>query len=261
MFSVVAALIVGVFMVAPLVIVVPVSFSTGFSYAFPPPGYWLGYYKVFFNSEDWLISILNSLIIGTGTTIVTMLLVIPLSLGYVRYKFGGKAIVNQLILFPLIVPAIVSALGYFGFLANFGLTGTHVGVIIAHSAGAVPISFLVLSAALKGFDRNLERAAMGLGSGPLRTFLWVTLPILRPGIAVGALFAFLHSFNDTVVAIFISGRNAGTLPKKMWESIQFEADPVMAVVSTLLTGLVLIGVLVPMLARQRRTMERPREAV
>ena len=254
MFAVIAALIVGAFMAAPLVIVFPMSFSTGFTYAFPPPGYWLGYYKVFFTSDAWLESILNSLIIGTGTTIVTMLLVVPLSIGYVRYKFSGKKLVNQLILFPLIVPAIVSALGYFGFLANLGLVGTHLGVIIAHSAAAIPISFLVLSAALKGFDRNLERAAMGLGSGPLRTFLWVTLPILWPGIAVGALFAFLSSFNDTVVAIFISGRNAGTLPKKMWESIQFEADPVMAVVSTLLTGVVLIGVLVPMLLRQRRTM-------
>ena len=109
----------------------------------------------------------------------------------------------------------------------------------------------MIAAALKGFDRNLERAAMSAGAGPLRTFLWVTLPVLRPGILVGALFAFLHSFNEAVVAIFIAGRDASTLPKKMFESIRLESDPVIAVVSTLLTGAVLLGVLVSLLFRQR----------
>ncbi len=105
-------------------------------------------------------------------------------------------------------------------------------MIIAHSVLSIPVAFLVISAALKGFDRNLERAAMSAGAGPLRTFFWVTLPVLRPGILVGALFAFLHSFNEAVVAIFIAGRDAATLPKKMFESIRLESDPVIAVVST-----------------------------
>ena len=105
-------------------------------------------------------------------------------------------------------------------------------MIIAHSVLSIPVAFLVIAAALKGFDRNLERAAMSAGAGPLRTFLWVTLPVLRPGILVGALFAFLHSFNEAVVAIFIAGRDASTLPKKMFESIRLESDPVIAVVST-----------------------------
>ncbi len=123
--------------------------------------------------------------------------------------------------------------------------------MIAHSVLAVPVAFLVISAALKGFDRNLERAAMSAGAGPLRTFLWVTLPVLRPGILVGALFAFLNSFNEAVVAIFIGGRDAATLPKKMFESIRLESDPVIAVVSTLLTGAVLIGVLLPLAFRRK----------
>ena len=88
------------------------------------------------------------------------------------------------------------------------LVGTHAGMIIAHSVLSIPVAFLVIAAALKGFDRNLERAAMSAGAGPLRTFFWVTLPVLRPGILVGALFAFLHSFNEAVVAIFIAGRDA-----------------------------------------------------
>src|SRR5262249_17843943 len=127
----------------------------------------------------------------------------------------------------------------------------HAGMIIAHSVLSIPVAFLVIAAALKGFDRNLERAAMSAGAGPLRTFLWVTLPVLRPGILVGALFAFLHSFNEPVVAIFIAGRDASTLPKKMFESIRLESDPVIAVVSTLLTGAVLLGVLISLFFRPR----------
>jgi putative spermidine/putrescine transport system permease protein len=152
---------------------------------------------------------------------------------------------------PLIVPAVVSALGYYSFLSPMRLVGTHAGMIIAHSVLSIPVAFLVIAAALKGFDRNLERAAMSAGAGPLRTFLWVTLPVLRPGILVGALFAFLHSFNEAVVAIFIAGRDASTLPKKMFESIRLESDPVIAVVSSLLTGAVLLGVLVSLFFRQR----------
>jgi putative spermidine/putrescine transport system permease protein len=146
---------------------------------------------------------------------------------------------------------VVSALGYYGLFARIHLVGTHLGMIIAHSVLSIPVVFLVVAASLKGFDRNLERAAYNAGAGPLRTFLWVTLPVLRPGILVGALFAFLHSFNEAVVAIFIGGRDAVTLPKKMFESIRLESDPVLAVVSTLLTGAMLAGVLVVVFIRRR----------
>jgi putative spermidine/putrescine transport system permease protein len=247
----VLAVLVAVFLAAPLFVVVPMSFSTAVSFEFPPPGYWLGYYRAFADDESWLIPTANSLAIALGTMVATLLLVIPAAFGYVRYRFAGKGLANQLMLLPLIVPHLVSALGYYGFLGKLGLTGTHLGVIIAHTVLSVPVAFLVICAALKGFDRNLERAAMSAGAGPLRTFLYVTLPVLRPGILVGALFAFLSSFNEAVVAIFIGGRDAATLPKKMFESIRLESDPVIAVVSTLLTGAVLLGVLIPLLFRRR----------
>ncbi|MBI3513918.1 MAG: ABC transporter permease [Proteobacteria bacterium] len=227
------------------------SFSTAISFEFPPPGYWLGYYRAFAADETWLIPTANSFVIALGTMAATMLLVIPAAFGFVRYRFTGKGVVNQLLMLPLIVPHLVSALGYYGFLARLQLTGTHLGVIIAHTVLSVPVAFLVICAALKGFDRNLERAAMSAGAGPLRTFLYVTLPVLRPGILVGALFAFLSSFNEAVVAIFIGGRDAATLPKKMFESIRLESDPIIAVVSTLLTGAVLLGVLIPLFFRRR----------
>jgi putative spermidine/putrescine transport system permease protein len=180
-----------------------------------------------------------------------MLLVLPACFAFVRNRFVGKGLVNQLFLLPLIVPPVVSALGYYGFLSRLRIVGTHAGLIVAHTALAMPVSFLVICAALKGYDRNLERAAMSAGAGPLRTFLWVTLPVLRPGILVGALFAFLQSFNEAVVAIFISGRDAATLPKKMFESIRLESDPIIAVVSSLLTGAVLLGAVIPLLFRRK----------
>ena len=127
-------------------------------------------------------------------------------------------------------------------------------MILAHTALSVPVAMLAITATLKGFDRNLERAAMSAGAGPLRTFWWVTLPVLRPGILVGALFAFLHSFDETVVALFIAGREASTLPKKMFESVRLETDPVISVVSTLLVTAVMLGSLIVLAvsARSRR---------
>jgi len=246
-----AALLVALFLVTPILIVVPMSFSTAISFQFPPPGYSLRYYAQYFTSDEWLEPTLNSLIIAVGAMALTMLLVVPAAFGYVRYRFRGKSLLNFLIMSPLIVPHVVSALAYYGFLGRVRLTGTIPGVIAAHGVLAVPVAFLVISATLKGFDRNLERAAMSSGAGPFRTFFHVTLPVLRPGMLVGALFAFLSSFNEAVVALFIGGRGAVTLPRKMYESIRLESDPVIAVVSTLLVSAVVLGVLISVFMRGR----------
>ena len=249
--ALVLAVLGALFLLAPILIVVPMSFSTAISFAFPPPGYWLGYYAKYFTSEEWLEPTLNSVIIALGAMILTMLLVVPAAFGYVRYRFRGKSLVNLLIMAPLIVPHVVNALAYYGFLGRAKLTGTVLGVMVAHGMLAVPVAFLVISATLKGFDQNLERAAMSSGAGPFRTFVHVTLPVLRPGMLVGALFAFLSSFNEAVVAIFIGGRGAVTLPKKMYESIRLESDPIIAVVSTLLVSVIVLGVLISMFLRRR----------
>lgn len=251
MLPLILAVLAALFLIAPILIVVPMSFSTAISFQFPPPAYWVGYYQKYFTSEEWLEPTLNSVIIAFGAMAFTMLLVIPASFGYVRYRFRGKSLVNLLIMSPLIVPHVVSALAYYGFLGRMKLTGTHLGIIVAHGVLAVPVAFLVISATLKGFDRNLERAAMSAGAGPFRTFFHVTLPVLRPGMLVGALFAFLFSFNEAVVALFIGGRGATTLPKKMYESIRLESDPVIAVVSTLLVSAVVLGVLIAVFLRRR----------
>ncbi|HWK65815.1 MAG TPA: ABC transporter permease [Rhizobiaceae bacterium] len=241
-----------VFIAAPLVIVVPMSFSEARSLQFPPPGYWLGYYRAYFTDVSWLVPTWNSILIASATTVLTMALVVPATFALVRHRFRGKSIADLMMLMPLAVPHIVMAVGYYSYFGDLGIVHTHLGVILAHTCLSVPIAFLVLSANLKGFDRTLERAAQSLGASPTRTFIHVTLPILRPGLVISALFAFIQSFDETVVAIFISGRGAETLPRKMFDSIRQEADPVIAVISTLLFAAVLIGLTAPLLLSRWR---------
>ncbi|KAB1120244.1 ABC transporter permease [Neorhizobium galegae] len=248
-----AGFIVVLFIAAPLVIVVPMSFSNASSLQFPPPGYWLGYYRAYFTNADWLIPTWNSILIATATTILTMALVVPATFALVRHKFRGKGFADLMMLMPMAVPHIVMAVGYYSYFGDLGLVHSHLGVILAHTCLSVPIAFLVLSANLKGFDRNLERAAQSLGASPAKTFLHVTLPILRPGLVISSLFAFIQSFDETVVAIFISGRDAETLPRKMFDSIRQEADPVIAVISTLLFVVVLVGIAAPYFASALRS--------
>lgn len=243
------ALIVAFFVVGPLLIVVPMSFSTATSFEFPPPGYWLGYYRAFFADARWTQPVINSIGIGLATMLLTMALVIPASFAMVRQRFFGRSMVNLILMMPMIVPHIVMALGYYSYFSHLKIIHSPLGVVLAHTCLSVPVSYLIIAAALKGFDRNLERAAMNLGAGPLRTFWEVTFPVLRPGFLVGGLFAFIHSFDEAVVAIFISGQAASTLPRKMFDSIRIEADPIISVVSTLLFGVVLLAVLSPLIWR------------
>jgi len=246
-----------IFVAAPLVIVIPMSFSNARSLQFPPPGYWLGYYQAYFTDWSWLRPTWNSILIATATTVLTMVLVVPATFALVRHRFRGKGIADLMMLMPLAVPHIVMAVGYYSYFGAVGIVHTHLGVILAHTCLSVPIAFLVLSANLKGFDRTLERAALSLGASPTRTFIHITLPILRPGLIISALFAFIQSFDETVVAIFISGRDAETLPRKMFDSIRQEADPVIAVISTLLFLAVIVGVTAPLvIARIRNRRAR-----
>lgn len=242
-------LLVVLFIAAPLVIVVPMSLSTSPSLQFPPPGLWLGYYEQYFQDMSWLRPTWNSVVIALANTVLTMLLVVPATFALVRHKFWGKGLANIMMMMPMAVPHIVMAIGYYNYFGQLGIIFSKTGVVLAHTCLSVPITFLVLSANLKGFDLTLERAARSLGATPAQTFLHVTLPILRPGLLISSLFAFIQSFDETVVAIFISGRDAETLPRKMFDSIRQEADPVIAVISSLLFLIVLAALLAPLVLR------------
>ena len=245
------AVAVAAFLIAPVIVVVPMSFTAAQSMQFPPPAYSLALYRNYFSDPEWLLPTVNSIAIAAGTMVLTLCLAIPAGFGLLRSRIRARAGIDVLLMSPVMVPLILSALAYYRFLAPLGLVGTRFGVMLAHTALALPVTLLTLSAGFKSFDRNLVRAAMSAGAGPLRTFLFVTFPVLRPTILVGALFAFLSSFDETVVALFIAGRDATTLPKKMFQSIRLEADPVISVVSTLLFALVLVILATTALLRRR----------
>ena len=241
---IIAGLIVAIFVIAPIGIVVPMSLSSSPSLEFPPPGYWFGHYRAFFRDVTWTGPMINSIVTAVGTTILTMLVVTPAAFAMVRHRFRGRSLLNLLLLTPLVVPHIVMAVGYYSYFARLGLMQTYTGVILAHTALNAPLVFLTVSAALKGYDRNLERAAQSLGAPPIIAMLTVTVPVLRPAFIVAALLSFVHSFDETTVALFISGRDVATLPKRMFDAIRLNPDPVLAVASTLLFAMVLAGFVV-----------------
>jgi putative spermidine/putrescine transport system permease protein len=242
--------LVALFVAAPLLVVIPISFSNAVSLEFPPPGWSLRWYAAYFSDVRWTQPTANSFLIASAVAVLTMALVTPAAFALVRHRFGGKGLVNLLMMLPMVVPHIVIAIGYYAFLADVGLLQTFPGLVLAHTALSVPVAFLVLSASLKGFDRTLERAAMSLGAPPWKAFLHVTVPVLWPGFAAAALFAFVQSFDETVVAIFISGAANETLPRRMFDAIRMQADPVIAVVSTLLFGVVALLAFAAMLRRR-----------
>jgi putative spermidine/putrescine transport system permease protein len=240
---VVISIVAALFLALPLVVTIPMSFSAIPSFQFPPTSYSFRYYQEYFTDPDWIDVTYNSFLIAALTTVLTLAIVIPSAMGIVRYRSRLGKQVNILVMLPMMMPHVVSALAFYSFLSQIGMNGSILGMVLAHTTLAIPVSFLVIAALMKGFDYNLERAAMSSGAGPYRTFFYVTFPVLRPGILVAALFAFLSSFNEAVVSIFIAGRNASTLPKKMFESIRLDTDPTLAVVSTLLTLSVFVCIL------------------
>jgi putative spermidine/putrescine transport system permease protein len=237
---VVAASLVALFVIAPIVVVVPMSFSTAPSLEFPPPGYWLGHYVKFFTDVTWTGPVINSFIVAIGTAMLSMLLVTPAAFVLVRHHFRGRGVLNLLLLVPLVTPHIVMAVGYYSYFARLGLVQTYLGVILAHTCLTAPLALLTVAAGLKGFDRNLERAAQSLGAPPLVAFFTVTLPVLRPAFVVAAALSFLHSFDETTVALFVSGRDVATMPKRMFDAIRMQADPVLSAAASLLFAAVVL---------------------
>jgi putative spermidine/putrescine transport system permease protein len=222
-----------VFLVVPVVIMVPLSFSSAAFFIFPPPGWSLQWYVKYLTSSRWLDATWHSLEIGALTTVLALGAAIPAALGISRLSSRIGSFVYFWILSPLIMPSIVIAVAVFYLLSKVQLTYTIIGVSLGHMILAMPMATVVLTAALRNFDRSLERAAISLGSSPFRTTLRITLPILSAALFTAGLFAFLQSFDELLIALFVSGIDAGTLPKKMWESLQ-ELDPTIAAVSTLL---------------------------
>jgi putative spermidine/putrescine transport system permease protein len=223
-----------IFLIAPSLIVIPMSFSAGETLSFPPPGYSLRWYENFFTRPEWRLAARNSVIVAVLTTIVATVLGTGVSIALMRGRIPVRNLMTSIFLTPMIVPVIVTAVAVYGLYVRFRLVGTIQGLVLAHTVLALPFVMINVSAVLQGMDIRLEHAARSLGATALRTFFLVTLPLIRPGILAGALFAFITSFDELVVALFISGDRAATLPVQIWSGLRFEINPTVAAVSTLL---------------------------
>ena len=239
---VIACTAIYIFLMLPLLVVFPISLSSAAYMQFPPPGLSWQWYERFLEDPQWVDATVRSLYVGVATAILALALGVPLAFSLVRGRFPGRWLVDRIALAPLIVPTIILSIAVYGMFAKLKLIGEWYGLVIAHTVLALPFVVLVMSAGLRDFDRGLEQAAEGLGASRTRTLLKITLPLLRPSLVSAGLLAFISSFDELVVALFLAGPNM-TLPKKMFDNILMEIDPTIAAVSVmqiLLVSIVLV---------------------
>jgi putative spermidine/putrescine transport system permease protein len=231
------------FLLAPILIVIPLSFTSGPYLQFPPPGWSLRWYRSFLDDPVWVQSALRSLQIGVSTAILATALGSMLAFSLVRGRYRGRAALTHLAAAPLVVPGIVYSVAVYGLFSQFRLIGDWRGIVIGHTVLALPYVVIIITAGLSRFDPTLEQAALGLGASRARTIRSITLPLIRPALVSAIFLAFIASFDELVVAMFLGGSNM-TLPKKMFDNIQNAVDPVLAVVSVLQIGLVSLALLI-----------------
>jgi len=204
------------FLAFPIIVVFVVSFSSATYLTFPPPALSLRWYDTYFGSMDWLRPTWLSIWVAAAVVVLSTFLGTLAALGIARLPRALRVLATGLILSPLIVPVIVVAIGIYYAFSRYGLVGTPIAMVLAHTCLAVPFVVTSVSASLSGIDPRLEQAALSLGATPGGTFFQVTLPLIQPGVLVGALFAFISSFDELVVSLFLSGSGAVTLPRRMW---------------------------------------------
>lgn len=232
------------YLLAPTLVIIPMSFTEGSILSFPPDGFSLRWYEQMLTRSEWSTGLRNSAVVAVLTAILATVLGTLAALGLTRGRFPGKALVNALALSPLIVPVVIIAIGMFSLFVQWRISGSIVGLVAAHTALALPFVVVSVATSLRTMDRNLELAAANLGATPARSFLRITLPIILPGVLAGAIFAFITSWDEVVVAIFLTSARFRTLPVEMWEQVRQVVDPTVAAVATTLlvvtTGLLLL---------------------
>ncbi|MBM3573235.1 MAG: ABC transporter permease [Alphaproteobacteria bacterium] len=244
------AWVVYVMLVAPSLIVIPMSFGDKTEIMFPPSGFSLLLYREFFFASNWMATTWQSLQVAVGSMILAVVAGVPAAYALVRYDFPGRKLLGMFLLSPVLVPTVVVALGLYLYFSSIGLRGTTTSLIVAHTVHTAPFVIVTAMAGLRQIDANLEAAAMTMGASRLQAFWMITLPLLQPSIAAGSLFAFLISFDEVVISWFVSSVGTMTLPVKMYSSIQWEVSPVIAAVSTLLTVLSLFACLAAAMLRK-----------
>jgi putative spermidine/putrescine transport system permease protein len=222
------------FLVIPTLIVVPMSFNPARILEFPPRGFSLDWYARILDDKGWRTALTNSLVAGVVTAITATFLGTLAALALVRGRFRGRMLLGGLVLAPIVVPTVIVAIGMFSIFVRLGLVGSMAGVVIAHTALALPFVVVTVGTSLRTIDPDLEAASRGLGAGPWTTFRRITLPLILPGMAAGALFAFVTSWDEVVVSLFLTTARFETLPVQMWSQVNEVVDPTVAAVSTML---------------------------
>jgi putative spermidine/putrescine transport system permease protein len=225
-----------VFLIAPVVIILIVSFSGADYLSFPPPRLSLRWYDRFFGTVGWRRAIWVSVKVATLTMIFATTLGLLASLGLVRGRFRGKGAIYALLLSPMIVPTIITAIGLYFFFVRLKATGSILAMALGHTVLALPVVVIIIAATLQGFDIRLEQAALSLGASRPMALRRITLPLIGPGILSAALFAFLTSFDELLIPLFLSGVELQTLTVRIWNSLLLEVDPTIAAVSSFLIG-------------------------
>ena len=256
------------FLIAPILVIIPLSFNaepyftfTPEMLALKPSAFSLRWYEDILNNEQWLHSIKNSFIIGFAATILATGFGTVAALGLSRAELPFKRLMMAVLISPMIVPLIISAAAMFFFYSapfgtSFALTQTYTGVILAHAALGTPFVVITVTATLVGFDKNLIRASNSLGADSVTTFFRVIMPLILPGVISGGLFAFVTSFDEVVVVLFMAGFEQRTIPRQMWAGIREQISPTILAVATLL--ICLSTILLATIELLRRRNERLR---
>ena len=232
------------FLMFPILVIMPLSFNAGNYFTFTPEmlrleieGYSLKHYRDFFTNPDWQVAIYNSFRIAPVATLLSVgfgtLAAIGLSQSHVPFRRTIMAILIS----PMIVPLILSAAGMYFFYSRIGLQGTYIGVVLAHAALGIPFVIITVTATLTGFDRSLTRASASLGAGPIRTFFKIQMPLILPGVISGGLFAFITSFDEVVVVLFVGSASLKTLPWEMFNGLREQISPTILAIATILITL------------------------
>jgi len=229
------------FLIFPIVVIIPLSFNsvpfftfTEEMLSFDPAGYSLRWYRDFFTNLNWQGAVNNSLIIALFSTLLATVLGTLAALGLSRRHVPLRTTLMAILISPMIVPLIISACGMFFFYSRVNLQGTFIGVILAHAALGTPFVVITVTATLVGFDHSLTRAAISLGASPARAFFKIIVPLILPGVISGALFAFITSFDEVVVILFVGSYEQRTIPWQMFSGIREQISPTILAVATLL---------------------------
>ncbi len=231
------------FLVLPILVIVPLSFNSGSFLVYPLQGLSMRWYADFFTSAEWMRSLTNSMIVAPAATLLAMVFGTLAAIGLTRGEFRGKALVMSLLISPMVAPVVIVGVASYLFFAPLGLGNSYISLILVHAVLGVPFVIITVSATLQGFNYNLVRAAASMGASPLLAFRKITLPLIAPGVISGALFAFATSFDEVVVTLFLAGPEQATLPRQMFSGIRENLSPTIAAAATLLIGFSIVMLL------------------